>query len=427
MVYIHGGSFVYGGANEPIFDAVNLVSYSIERGTPVVAVNFNYRVGYGGFLASEEIRDDLERDGHCGVGNFGLTDQQTALEWVQRYISNFQGDKNNVMIYGLSAGGVSVAYQTFAATPATFHRAVSMSGNLNTILACSLEEHEKRYQALLKYLKIDGLGALDRLRALPDHVVAAATIPVEGAFVCTMNPCNDGVFLNFTPSTSKLPPLPSWLQSYMAGHTFDEAIIVREQIQHLNFKCILEGFLPFMPSAQAEALLELYGISAQTPNTAVPKLFEDMCSDSSFVVQDYLHVHQSSRPQTYAYHWDQVSTLDNALKGTAYHAIDLLYVFMNLFEEMTPQQIELARKVAGDYIDFAWGKDPFERFNVAKRWMVYGPDDGWGMKSEEEDEPVRNYERIKEVIGSGVLDSWVTACAHVALHRHAIGAISNQR
>lgn len=63
MVYIHGGSFLYGGANRPVFDGVNFLSHSVSRGTPVIAVNFNYRVGLSGFLASSAIKADLERDG----------------------------------------------------------------------------------------------------------------------------------------------------------------------------------------------------------------------------------------------------------------------------------------------------------------------------------------------------------------------------
>lgn len=51
-----------------------------ESGGNIVLVNFNYRVGAYGFLASEKIRKD-------GVLNVGLLDQRKAMEWVQRYIS----------------------------------------------------------------------------------------------------------------------------------------------------------------------------------------------------------------------------------------------------------------------------------------------------------------------------------------------------
>ncbi len=43
-------------------------------------VNFNYRVGVWGFLASERLRKD-------GDLNVGLLDQRRLLLWVKQYIS----------------------------------------------------------------------------------------------------------------------------------------------------------------------------------------------------------------------------------------------------------------------------------------------------------------------------------------------------
>lgn len=111
MVYVHGGSLLYGGANLPIFNAVNLVSQSIKMGKPIICVNFNYRVGLGGFLASEAIRRELQDDGFQGCGNFGFTDQKVAFDWVQRYIATLGGDPDNVTAVGESAGGISISNQ----------------------------------------------------------------------------------------------------------------------------------------------------------------------------------------------------------------------------------------------------------------------------------------------------------------------------
>lgn len=46
----------------------------------IVFVNFNYRVGLFGFLASENVRND-------GDLNVGLHDQRFLLQWVQNHIA----------------------------------------------------------------------------------------------------------------------------------------------------------------------------------------------------------------------------------------------------------------------------------------------------------------------------------------------------
>lgn len=46
--------------------------------------------------------------------NAGLLDQRAGLEWVQRHISRFGGDPDNVSISGESAGGASMMMQTVA-------------------------------------------------------------------------------------------------------------------------------------------------------------------------------------------------------------------------------------------------------------------------------------------------------------------------
>ena len=55
----------------------------------------------------------------------------SALKWVQSNISAYGGDKNNVTIFGESAGGWSVeALLSSKHTVGYFHRAIAQSGCL---------------------------------------------------------------------------------------------------------------------------------------------------------------------------------------------------------------------------------------------------------------------------------------------------------
>jgi para-nitrobenzyl esterase len=117
MVWIHGGNLTLWSGG--LFDPTPLV----EKGG-VIVVTINYRLGVLGFFAHPA----LDAEGHLNA-NYGLMDQQFALNWVQRNIAAFGGDPNNVTIFGESAGGLSV-YSNLASPTAAglFHRAIAESG-----------------------------------------------------------------------------------------------------------------------------------------------------------------------------------------------------------------------------------------------------------------------------------------------------------
>ncbi|KAJ6104875.1 hypothetical protein N7486_003564 [Penicillium sp. IBT 16267x] len=96
-LYIQGGG--YADNSNPNYNGTDVLVHS---GQDIVFVNFNYRVGALGFLASEKVRWN-------GDLNAGLLDQRLAMRWVQQYINLFGGDPEHVVIHGASAGAGSVA------------------------------------------------------------------------------------------------------------------------------------------------------------------------------------------------------------------------------------------------------------------------------------------------------------------------------
>lgn len=89
---------------------------------------------------------------------------------------------------------------------------------------------------------------------------------------------------------------------------------------------------------------------------------------------------------------------------------------------MTEGQRELSRKMAADFVNFAYGKDPWERFGEGK-WMVYGPDDKWAVKLESDDEAVRRYARMKEILDTGLFPKWAAAVDYVVNKRWILGPV----
>lgn len=89
LVWIHGGAFSMGDANDIMYGSDFLLSEDN------IVVTVQYRIGIFGFLnlASGEY-----------TGNMGLKDQQLAMKWVYENIEHFSGNKNEILLFGESAG-----------------------------------------------------------------------------------------------------------------------------------------------------------------------------------------------------------------------------------------------------------------------------------------------------------------------------------
>ena len=117
MVWIHGGALVVGESDA--YDPVKLV-----RDGDIIFVSINYRLGYFGYFATS----GLDSEGHLAA-NYGLQDQQFALDWVQRNIEGFGGDPKRVTVSGESAGGLSTLSNLVSPTAyGLFDRAIVESG-----------------------------------------------------------------------------------------------------------------------------------------------------------------------------------------------------------------------------------------------------------------------------------------------------------
>lgn len=118
MFWIYGGAFTWGASNEPTYDGEAICAEGC------ILVTINYRVNIFGFFNTPE----LEK-GNGGPRCCGILDQIAALGWVRENISAFGGDPDNILIFGQSAGGMSVRMLlTSPLTEGLFTRAVVHSG-----------------------------------------------------------------------------------------------------------------------------------------------------------------------------------------------------------------------------------------------------------------------------------------------------------
>ena len=104
----------------------------------VIVVNTNYRLGTLGFLSGID---------HEHRGNFGVRDQQMAIEWVHRNIEYFGGDRDRITLFGCSAGGRSAGAQLMSPyNDGKVFGAIGQSGGASADLMWDFHAEENRNQ-----------------------------------------------------------------------------------------------------------------------------------------------------------------------------------------------------------------------------------------------------------------------------------------
>ncbi|KAF9976300.1 hypothetical protein BGZ73_008788 [Actinomortierella ambigua] len=183
MVWIYGGSFRIGGNLSPIYDATNLVARSIELNKPVIVVCINYRLNFFGFLASKELKEEIDNDPiltgeQKAVGNWGLQDQKLAFLWVRDHIAAFGGNPKDVTAFGESVGAECVGYHMMMpAHHGLFQRAIIQSGAPLDLPEEDIEHQSQKYfDDLASHFGISkdtpAKDKIARLRAIPEKDLA---------------------------------------------------------------------------------------------------------------------------------------------------------------------------------------------------------------------------------------------------------------
>jgi para-nitrobenzyl esterase len=181
MFWIHGGAFLNGQSDS--YDASELVAQG------VIVVTINYRLGMLGFLADPTI----DNGPGAASTNYGLLDQQLAMQWVQDNIASFNGDKTNVTIFGESAGGFSVHSQLVMPNAhGLFQKAIVESGAYGNTLQPSLATADMQGTTFETNAKCPTPCTADFLRSLS----AADVLTAQDALkLQTLLPSTDGTVI----------------------------------------------------------------------------------------------------------------------------------------------------------------------------------------------------------------------------------------
>merc|ERR1712212_1105814 len=380
MVWIFGGGFLVGGSmganflDNYLYDGKEIA----ERGD-VIVVTVGYRVGTLGFLSTGDERMP---------GNYGLWDQQAAIAWVHRNIRNFGGNPDTLTVFGESAGGASVSFQTL--TPhnkGLIRRAISQSGVALCPWAINRNPLELAEQVAMKVnCPIDD-RMVDCLKMTDPALLTHA-----GAMEPTGSPQSPVVYnLKLTPVIDGdfIPDEPANLFAnaadidYIAGvNDMDGHVFTGVDIPDINshlvetkvedVKELLGSYTKEYGSAAREAAFNLYSSTWQTNPTKeqVKKTVVAIGTDYIFLVPTqaalYLHAANAKTGRTYSYMLNEPNRMGGLAKPYpswmgADHADDLQYVFGKPFTTPLgywPSHRDVSRYFIAYWTNFAKTGDP---------------------------------------------------------------------
>ncbi|XP_055009663.1 bile salt-activated lipase-like [Boleophthalmus pectinirostris] len=380
MVWIYGGAFLVGGSmganflDNYLYDGQEIA----DRGD-VIVVSLGYRVGTLGFLSTGQ--SDLP-------GNYGLWDQQAAIAWVHRNIRSFGGDPNNITLFGESAGGASVSFQTL--TPhnkGLIRRAISQSG----VSLCPW--------GIIKNPRVIAEQVARKVNCPTDSRMAAClkmTDPVAltkaGAINIQSSPSHPIVYnlvLAAVVDGDFLPDHPSNLfhnaaaVDYIAGvNDMDGHIFTALDIPSINsmlvdtpiddLKALLGAYTKDKGKAGMEKAFATYSATWGTSPSReeIKKAAVAIGTDYIFLVPTqaalYLHSKHATTGRTYSYLLSEPSRLGGMITPYpdwmgADHMDDLQYVFGKPFSSPLgywPRHRDLSKYMIAYWTNFAKTGDP---------------------------------------------------------------------
>jgi para-nitrobenzyl esterase len=319
MVWIHGGSHRTGAGW--VYDGS---SFAREG---VVLVTINYRLGPLGYLSHPALG--------TRSGNYGLMDQVAALQWVQRNIGAFGGNKDNVTLFGESAGGLStMAVLSVPSANGLYDRAIVQSGG-GWYPPVTLAQREEQGAKIFAGAGAPANATAAELRAIPaERLIAAAT----GDF----GPYPDGQLMPATPS-----------QMIARGQFPDVPLI----IGWVSGEDSLMGPSPLPPATLAlipPVARMVYREEAAQGDEALARV---IFTDSLFgAPARWVAAQTAEGAPSWLYHFSYVGEAYRAQRTSAGHATEIPYMFRmkeSPVGNLGPGDMAVADLMHGCWVAFA--------------------------------------------------------------------------
>jgi para-nitrobenzyl esterase len=380
IVWLHTGAFTGASGN---FAGSRGQSLAAETGVIVVAPN--YRLGPFGFLAHTALGDE---DPNGRSGNYGLLDQQAALQWVRDNIGEFGGDPDNVAIAGTSAGGQSVGLQLVSLGSAgLFHRAIIQSAYPTSRWRSDAEAKEQGDAFASALGCIDPSQLLACMRSAPRNAVLSALSQAtqqvqEPAGRTFWEPSVDGVVIADQPrilfESGAFHRVPT-----IVGFNRDEgwdAFITRSFPLGVDLD-VYEGWVSNEFGPYASNVLALYAeLATESPREAMAKVVGDV----QFVCEARRVARAIERTGTPTYLYSYEHEIDTLSLDHVIHGVESNILFGNNYSAPLPSytlndgDLAFHAAMAGYWTRFAATGNPNRGDDSAFSWPPFKRPDGSG-------------------------------------------------
>jgi para-nitrobenzyl esterase len=377
MAWIHGG-----GGNSLTGALPPYGPVLARKGVVLVAPNF--RIGLLGRMAHPALTAE---SAHHASGNYGLLDQIAALQWIQRNIEQFGGDRNNVTIFGHSDGASQVCYLMISPLAhGLFHRAILQGEECRDIFVPELARrvdwdyspgghggtaHEGG-RRLAQDLKIpDGPDTLAQLRSKRWQEIVEASEKDENltAWAATV----DGWVLPEQPAfafrnghQARVP--------VMLGSTEDESVLMyNPPVDPSTVPSYKETLKTERFFSHAEDLFQAYPANTDAD---VKRAYLDLLTDDTAQgAYHFARAMTAAGQKAYLYYFTYPP------KGKyaglrAYHGLELRFIAgvfrKSRWGEPDAQDMKLAEIMSAYWAQFAKTGDPHQ--NGLPAWPRYDPD-----------------------------------------------------